>query len=69
MSTRAFPPRQRHQLPGRRLGKRTLRETCEKDGKVTFTSTMTVAADGKTMKSSNHNQKTGNTSTWDSEKQ
>lgn len=53
----------------RRLGKNTLRETYEKDGKVTFTSTMTVAADGKTMKSSNHNPKTGTTSTWVSEKQ
>jgi hypothetical protein len=53
----------------KRLGKDTLRETYTKDGKTTFTSTMAVSADGKTMKTTNHNLKTGDTSTWVSDKQ
>lgn len=53
----------------KRLGKDTLRETYEHDGKVTLTSTMTVSADGKTMKTSNHDLKTGVTTTWVADKQ
>ena len=52
-----------------RMGKHTLRETYFTDGKVRLTSTMTVSADGKTMKSSNHMMKSGATDTWDSTKQ
>lgn len=53
----------------RRIGKDTLRETYAKDGKTTLTSTMTVAADGKTMKTVNRNFKTGGTTTWTADKQ
>lgn len=53
----------------KRLGKDTLRETYAKDGKVTLTSTMTLAADGKTMHTSNHDMKTGVTTTWVDNKQ
>lgn len=53
----------------KRVGKDTLRETYAKDGKTTLTSTMTVAADGKTMKTVNKNFKTGNTMTWTADKQ
>lgn len=50
------------------LGKNTLRETYVKDGKVTSTSTMTVSADGKTMKMVDHNMKSGVTTTMTHEK-
>lgn len=53
----------------KRLGKHTLRETYENDGKVRMTSTMTIAADGKTMKTSNHNMKSGTTTSFVSDKQ
>ncbi|MBS0381493.1 MAG: hypothetical protein JSR56_03585 [Proteobacteria bacterium] len=38
----------------KRMGKDSLRETWYRDGKETSYDTMTVAADGKTMKSTNH---------------
>ncbi|MDA3914411.1 hypothetical protein [Oleiagrimonas sp.] len=53
----------------KRLGKDTLRETYAEDGKVTRTSTMTIAADGKTMKMVVHNIKNGRTTTMTHEKQ
>lgn len=53
----------------KRLGKHTLRETYSNDGKVRLTSTMTISADGKTMKSSNHNLQSGTTTSWVSDKQ
>lgn len=51
------------------LGKNTLRETYAKNGKVTSTSTMTISADGKTMKMVDHNMKTGDTTTMTHNKQ
>lgn len=51
------------------LGKDTLRETYAKNGKVTSTSTMTISADGKTMKMVDHNMKTGGTTTMTHNKQ
>lgn len=53
----------------KRLGKDTLRETYMHDGKVTLTSTMTVSADGKTMKTTNRNLKSGVTTSWVADKQ
>lgn len=53
----------------KRLDKQTLRETYQKDGKTTLTSTMSVSADGRTMKTSNHNPKSGRTTSFDSNKQ
>ncbi len=53
----------------KRMGKDTLRETVEKDGKTRFTSTMTISPDGKSMKTSNHSPKGGTTQTWVSHKQ
>jgi hypothetical protein len=47
----------------RKHGKDGLRETYMHDGKVTRTSTLVVSADGKTMKTSDHNARTGGTST------
>lgn len=47
----------------RMLGKDSLRETFAKNGKVTGTSTMTISADGKTMKMVDHNMKSGVTTT------
>ncbi|MGH8190989.1 MAG: hypothetical protein ACREP2_06040 [Rhodanobacteraceae bacterium] len=41
----------------KRLGKRSLRETFSRDGKVTSTNTMTVAANGQTMKTVSHNMR------------
>jgi uncharacterized Zn-binding protein involved in type VI secretion len=52
-----------------RVGKNTLRETYAKDGKVSITSTMSLAADGKTMKTVNHSPKMGTTTSWTSNKQ
>lgn len=52
----------------KRLGKNTLRETYAEDGKVTSTSTMTIAADGKSMKMVVHNMKNGRTTTMTHEK-
>lgn len=43
----------------RQLGPNELRETYRRDGKVTRTSTMTVAKDGKTMKAVNDNLQSG----------
>ena len=51
------------------LGKNTLRETYAKDGKVTSTSTMTISADGKTMKMVNRDMKSGVTTTMTHNKQ
>ena len=50
-------------------GKDGLRETFMYDGKVTHTNTMTVSADGKTMKSVSHNVQAGRTSTMLADKQ
>jgi hypothetical protein len=50
------------------LGKNTLRETYAKDGMMTSTSTMTVSADGKTMKMVDHNVKSGVTTTMTHDK-
>lgn len=52
----------------KRMGKDTLRETYMTDGKVRITSTMTIAADGKTMKTVNHSPTMG-TTTWVANKQ
>lgn len=51
------------------MGKNVLRETYAEDGKVTSTSTMTIAADGKTMKMVDHNMKNGRTTTMTHDKQ
>lgn len=53
----------------KRMGKNSLRETFEKNGKTRLTSTMSLSADGKTMKTSNHSVKAGTTDTWVSNKQ
>lgn len=53
----------------KRIGKNGLRETYQMDGKTRLTSTMTLSADGKTMKTSNHSNKSGTTETWVSNKQ
>lgn len=53
----------------KRMGNNSLRETYYTDGKVRMTSTMTVSADGKMMKSSNHYAKTGATTTMEAAKQ
>lgn len=53
----------------KRLGKLTLRETYEKDGKTMMTSTMVVSADGKSMKTSNHSLQSGRTTTFVSNKE
>lgn len=53
----------------KRLGKLTLRETYQKDGKTTLTSTMVVSADGKSMKTTNHSEPSGRTTTFVSDKQ
>lgn len=47
----------------KQLGKDTLRATHMKDGKLTSTITVTVAADGKTMRMVIHNPDTGATTT------
>jgi len=47
----------------RMLGKNTLRETYAKNGKVTFTNTMTLSPDGKTMKMVIHDMQSGVTTT------
>jgi hypothetical protein len=47
----------------KRAGKDSLRATYEKDGTVTRTVTVTVAANGKTMKMITHNPHTGATAT------
>ncbi|OOG56542.1 hypothetical protein B0E48_10435 [Rhodanobacter sp. C03] len=47
----------------KKLGKDSLQETYKRDGKVMSVDTMTVSADGKTMKTVNHNKLTGATST------
>lgn len=46
-----------------RLARNSLRMTFAKHGKVTGTTTITVAADGKSLKMTSHNPKTGATST------
>jgi hypothetical protein len=43
----------------KQLGKNTMKETYYRDGKVTNWDTMTVSADGKTMKIVNHNLQEG----------
>ena len=53
----------------KRMGKDGLRETYYRDGKETSTDTMTVAADGKTMKSTSHNMKSGRSMTAVANKQ
>ncbi|MEO6925185.1 MAG: hypothetical protein ABI129_00840, partial [Rhodanobacter sp.] len=53
----------------KRMGKNILRETYFTDGKTRLTSTMTISADGKSMKTSNHMISSGATRTWDSTKQ
>lgn len=53
----------------KRLGNNTLRETYATDGKVTMVSTMTLSANGKTMDVRSHDPKSGDTSTWSSDKQ
>ena len=53
----------------KRMGKDTLRETAERDGKTRFTSTMTISPDGKSMKTSNYSTKNKTTETWVSNKQ
>ncbi|MGH8112301.1 MAG: hypothetical protein ACREPL_10300 [Rhodanobacteraceae bacterium] len=50
-------------------GKDGLRETVMHDGKVTRTSTMTVSADGKTMKTVEHDVQAGRTMTMTADKQ
>ncbi len=45
------------------MGKNVLRETYETNKKMRFTSTMTMATDGKTMKTVNHYDKSGATDT------
>jgi hypothetical protein len=52
-----------------RTGKRGLRETYMHDGKVTRTSSMTVSADGKTMKAVDRNRQNGMGSTVIADKQ
>ena len=51
------------------IGKNTLRETYAKNGKVISTSTMTVSADGKTMKMVDHDMQSGVTTTMVHNKQ
>lgn len=53
----------------KKLGKDSLQETYRRDGKVMSISTMTVAADGKTMKTVSHNEQTGGTMTSVADKQ
>ncbi|TAN06407.1 MAG: hypothetical protein EPN38_09220 [Rhodanobacteraceae bacterium] len=53
----------------KREGKNTLRETFYRDGKVTRWDSMTVAADGKTMKTHGHNVKADRSMTFVSNKQ
>jgi hypothetical protein len=53
----------------RMLGRNTLRETYVKNGKVTNTSTMTISADGKTMKMVDHDMPSGVTTTMVHDKQ
>lgn len=50
------------------LGKNTLRETYEKNGKVISTATMTISADGKTMKMVDHDMRSGVTTTMTHDK-
>ena len=53
----------------RQIGRNKLRETFMRDGKVTHTSTMTVSADGKTMKAVNRNRQNGMGNTVVADKQ
>lgn len=53
----------------KRAGKNGLRETYYRDGKKTSTDTMTVTANGQTMKSISHNMKTGRSMTSVANKQ
>lgn len=53
----------------KRMGKNGLRETYFTDGKVRLTSSMTISAYGKTMKTANHMMKSGETATWESTKE
>ena len=53
----------------RQEGKNRLRETFMHDGKVVRTNTMTVSADGKTLKSVIHNLRVGRTMTMLADKQ
>ena len=53
----------------KRISKNTLRETYFTDGKPRLTSTMTISADGKIMKTANHSMDSGSTTTWDSTKE
>jgi len=53
----------------KKLGPNSLRETYERDGKVLSTSTMTVSADGKSMKSVSHDMHNDITTTATAHKQ
>lgn len=53
----------------KREGKDSLRETYYRDGKITSSDTMTVAANGKTMKTKSHNVKNGRSMTSTADKQ
>ncbi|KQZ79348.1 hypothetical protein ASD55_01125 [Rhodanobacter sp. Root561] len=53
----------------KRIGKNALRETYFMDGKPRLTSTMTISADGKSMKTANHSMDSGSTQTWNSTKE
>jgi hypothetical protein len=53
----------------KRIGKHGLRETHTRNGKVIRTCTMTVSADGKTMKTVDRNRQNGMGSTMVADKQ